>query len=227
MKNVLLFGLLFLACHSDNPQKNTTNNTLLWQVTGPGITQPSFLYGTIHLMCPGDIVVTDILKAKFNTTRQLYLELDLDDPKTITDAMTGMMMKNDTSLQQLLPKGEYDTVAANFQKLTGIPMMMMNKVQPMLAEAAIYPAVLGCQGEAWEQKFQEMAKERKMELKGLETTKDQLDIFDSIPYKAQAEMLAKSLKDIDSLRISFKQLLDVYKKKDLDSLNIMINDDPD
>ncbi|HWB26380.1 MAG TPA: TraB/GumN family protein [Chitinophagaceae bacterium] len=227
MKNILLFGLVLLACHNNNAQQNTGNNTLLWQISGPGITKPSYLYGTIHIMCPDDIVVTDILRAKFNSTRQLYLELDLDDPKTISDAMTGMMMKHDTTLQQLLPKEEYDTVAANFQKLTGIPMMMMEKVQPMLAEAAIYPAVLGCQGEAWEQKFQQMANDRKMELKGLESTKDQLDIFDSIPYKAQAEMLAKSLKDIDSLKISFRQLLEVYKKKDLDSLNILINDDPD
>ena len=227
MKNfLLLFGLLSLACRETGNGK-ADNNTLLWQITGPGITKPSYLYGTIHIMCPDDIVVTDVLNDKFNSTGQLYLELDLDDPATMTDAMKGMVMKDNTTLKDLLSKGAYDTVSASFQKITGMPLAMINTMKPMLSEALIYPAILGCQGEAWEQKFMEMAKAKKMELKGLETTKDQLDIFDSIPYKAQAEMLAKSLKDVDSLKISFKQMLDIYKKKDLDSLNILINDDPD
>jgi uncharacterized protein YbaP (TraB family) len=94
-----------------------------------------------------------------------------------------------------------------------------------LAEAMIYPGLLGCAGEAWEQKFMQMAKARQIEIKGLENTKDQLDVMDSIPYQVQADMLAKSLLDVDSLRISFKQMLNVYKSKDLDSLNKLMNDD--
>lgn len=224
---LLLLGLFSLACREHGNTNKDNNNTLLWQITGPGITKPSFLYGTIHIMCPGDIVVTDVLKNKFNTTQQLYLELDMDDPATMAQAMAGMKMKNDTTVKDLLPAGTYDSLSANFQKTTGIPFTMFNGFKPMLAEAAIYPAILGCQGEAWEQEFMEMAKERKIELKGLETTKDQLDIFDSIPYKAQAESLAKSLANIDSIKIAFRQMLDVYKRKNLDSLSLLINDDDD
>lgn len=222
---LLLLGLSSLACREGGSDKKANNNTLLWQISGPGITKPSYLYGTIHIMCPGDIVVTDVLKDKFNTTQQLYLELDMDDPATMMEAMAGMKMKNDTTVNDLLPASAYDSLTVNFQKTTGMPFTMFNGLKPMLAEAAIYPAILGCQGEAWEQKFMQMAKDRKIELKGLETTKDQLDIFDSIPYKMQAESLAKSLANIDSIKISFKQMLDVYKRKNLDSLSILINDD--
>lgn len=222
---LLLLGLFSLACREGNAVKKESNNTLLWQISGPGISKPSYLYGTIHIMCPDDIVVTDVLKAKFNTTRQLYLELDMDDPATMVQAMAGMKMKNDTTVKDLLPANTYDSLTASFQKITGMPFSMFNGLKPMLAEAAIYPSILGCQGEAWEQKFMQMAKDRKMELKGLETTKDQLDIFDSIPYKTQAESLAKSLANIDSIKISFKQMLDLYKRKNLDSLSILINDD--
>jgi len=225
MKNVLLLALLFVSCKSY--EQKAGNKTLLWKVTGPGIGKPSYLYGTIHVMCADDIVITDRLKAKFYAAQKLYLELDLDDPKTMADAMAGMMMKNGVTLQQLLPKAKYDSIADNFKKLAGMPLAMVSSIQPILAEAAIYPGLLGCTGEAWEQKFMQLAKARKMDIKGLESTKDQLDVIDSIPYQVQADMLAKSLMDIDSLRISFKHLLDVYKKKDLDSLDILMNDDPD
>ena len=224
MYKLFLLALLFVSCKSPG---QPSNKTLLWQITGHGISEPSYLYGTIHVMCPDDIVITDELNARFSATKKLFLELDLDDPKTMTDAMAGMMMKNGVTLQKLLPKAEYDSIAGNFQKLAGIPITLVNTIQPMLAEAAIYPGLLGCAGEAWEQKFMQLAKAKQMAIKGLEATKDQLDVIDSIPYQVQADMLAKSLMDIDSLRISFKQLLEVYKNKDLDSLNILMNDDPD
>jgi len=226
MNKLFLLALLFVACKS-HEQTPPSNKTLLWQISGPGITKPSYLYGTIHIMCPDDIVVTEALSAKFNATKKLYLELDLSDPKTMTDAMAGMMMKGGVTLQQLLPKSTYDSVAPNFQKLAGISLAFVNTMKPMLAEAAIYPGLLGCAGEAWEQKFMQMAKAKQITVAGLETTKDQLDVIDSIPYKVQADMLAKSLSDIDSLRASFKQMLTIYKNKDLDSLNILMNDDPD
>lgn len=222
---LLLIGIFSLACHTGVKPAKPITKTFLWQITGPGITSPSYLYGTIHLMCPDDIVVSAELGKRFNSTKQLYLELDLDDPNTMVEAMTGMKMKNDTTVKDLLPAAVYDSLVINFQKVTGLPFAVFNNAKPMLAESAIYPALLGCQGEAWEQKFMQMAKDKKMELKGLERTKDQLDIFDSIPYKEQAEGLAKSLSNIDSMKIGFKQMLDIYKKKDLDSLNILMNDD--
>ncbi len=225
MKRLFWLALLYISYQSQG--QTPANKTLLWQISGPGITKPSYLYGTIHIMCPDDIVVTPALLARFDAAQKLYLELDLSDPKTMTDAAAGMMMKGGVTLQQLLPKTTYDTVAQRFQKLAGVPLAFVNSVQPMLAEAAIYPGLLGCAGEAWEQKFMQMAKAKKIPVAGLETTKDQLDVIDSIPYQVQADMLAKSLEDVDSLRTSFKQLLAVYKNKDLDSLNTLINDDPD
>lgn len=225
MNKLILLAILFLTSKGFTQAQG--NKTLLWQITGPGISKPSYLYGTIHLMCADDIEITEGLKAKFNNTKKLYLELDLDDPKTMTDAMAGMVMKGGATIQQLLPKEKYDSVAHNFQKLSGISLVFVNSMLPMMAEAAIYPGLLGCPGEAWEQKFMQMAKARQMEIKGLETTRDQLAVMDSIPYQVQADMFAKSLMDIDSLRQSFKQLLDIYKKKDLDSLNILMSDDPD
>ena len=60
--------------------------TLLWQITGPGISKPSYVYGTIHLICPQDIIVSTELRARFYSTKQLYLELDMDDPGITNDS---------------------------------------------------------------------------------------------------------------------------------------------
>ena len=119
---------------------------MLWQITGPGITAPSYLYGTIHLMCPQDIIVSTELRAKFYSTKQLFLELDMDDPSVMAKTMTQMNMQNDTTLKQLLPPTQYDSVAIAFQKLTGISITMMQNMKPELIESVIYPSLLGCEG---------------------------------------------------------------------------------
>lgn len=199
--------------------------TLLWQITGPDITAPSYLYGTIHLMCPDDIVVSTELRAKFYSAKQLYLELDMDDPSILMKTMQQMTMKNDTTLKQLLPPAQYDSVVSAFQHISGLPLTLMQKMKPQLIESAIYPKLLGCEGaQAWEQKFMQMAKVNNMEIKGLEQVEDQLKIFDEIPYKAQAEEFAQSVLHIDSVKESFDKMLALYKQKDLDALSNMMDE---
>jgi uncharacterized protein YbaP (TraB family) len=205
--------------------QSALEKTLLWQITGPGIKVPSYLYGTIHLMCPQDIIVSTVLRAKFYSTKQLYLELDMDDPTVMAKTMSEMNMKNDTTLQQLLPPSQYDSVAAAFKQLTQLPLEMMQSMKPELLETVIYPSLLGCDGaEAWEQKFAKMAKANNMEIKGLEQVEDQLKIFDEIPYTLQAKEFAETVLNIDSVKKNFNDMLDMYKHKDLEGLNKMSDD---
>lgn len=206
--------------------QSSLEKTLLWQITGPGIKAPSYLYGTIHLMCPEDIIVSTVLRAKFYSTKQLFLELDMDDPSLMAKTMSQMNMKNDTTLQQLLPPAQYDSVATAFKQLTKLPLEMMQSMKPELLETVIYPSLLGCDGaEAWEQKFAKMAKANNMEIKGLEQVEDQLKIFDEIPYTLQAKEFAETILNIDSVKKSFIDMLNLYKQKDLEGLNKMSDDD--
>jgi uncharacterized protein YbaP (TraB family) len=177
-------------------------------------------------MCPTDIQVPDKLKTKFNSTQQLYLELDLDDPSVLLKTMQHVQMNNDTTLEELLSASQYDSLLVRFKKLTGMSLEMMTSMKPELVETLMYPALLGCDGaEAWEQKFLQMAKANNMEVKGLETVEDQLKIFDAIPYKTQAEELAATFNNIDSVKQNFNAMLDLYRQKDLEGLHAMMYDD--
>ncbi|MEP6467634.1 MAG: TraB/GumN family protein, partial [Parafilimonas sp.] len=160
----------------------------------------------------------------FYSTKQLFLELDMDDPSVMAKTMLQMNMKNDTTLKQLLPPLQYDSVSAAFKKLTGMSVDMMQTMKPELLETIIYPSMLGCTGaEAWEQKFMQMAKANNMKINGLEQVEDQLKIFDEIPYTIQAKEFAETVLNIDSVKKSFNDMLTLYKQKDLNGLNKMMN----
>jgi uncharacterized protein YbaP (TraB family) len=224
-KLLLVLPYLFSALFSFAQAPN--ENSLLWKISGNGLTSPSYLYGTIHLMCPDDIDIRPNLSSAFNKTQQLYLEVDMDDLTGMAKMVFGMMMTDGSTLKTLLDEKDYDSLAVIYKKQTGMSLGAMSRMKPIMLMSTIYPSLLGCQPEGWEQAFMKMAKEKKMELLGLEKVEDQISVLDSIPYKVQAEMFLKTMYNLDSTKASFEKMVEVYKKQDLQQLNEMTTSDED
>ncbi len=200
--------------------------TLLWEISGKGITKPSWLFGTIHLMCTDELKMPKVVEAKFNTASKLFLEIDMDDPNMMKDMLSGMQMKDSSTLENLMGK-KFDSVSTIFQNTTGMPLRMLNTAKPFLLISMLYPSILQCTPVSWESVFQKMAKEKGMEIEGLEKLEDQMKIFDKIPYKLQSDILVKMLLNIDSSKKEFDTMLDVYKHKDINQLNVLTNKEED
>ena len=227
MKVVLIAILVIFSLRSVGQLNKPDEKTLLWQITGKNIQEPSYLYGTIHIMCPSDLTISDVLKQKFSATQQLFLEIKLDDPAMMMEMMMGMKMKDSSTLKSLLGKANYDSVNSIFKKSTGIPLEMLNSTKPILIVSMIYPFLLGCAPDSWENTFQKMAKAQNKPLLGLEKISDQMNVLESIPYKEQADMLAKTIFNLDSAKTAFLNMLDVYKQKDIAALYTLTTSDED
>lgn len=200
--------------------------TLLWEVSGKGITKPSWLFGTIHLMCSDDLKMPKIVEEKFNTAGSLFLEIDMDDPNMMKDMMMGMQMKDSSTLENLMGN-KFDSVSSIFQSTTGMPLKMLSTAKPLLLMSMLYPSLLACTPVSWESVFQKMAQAKGIEIQGLEMLQDQMNILDKIPYKIQSDMFVKMLLNIDSSKKDFNEMLEMYKKKDINQLNILTNKEED
>lgn len=74
-KNLTLLVLLVsgLTCFSQN------GNSFLWRISGKGITQNSYLYGTIHLPQEKFMLLSDSVYAALDATGKLYTEINFDN----------------------------------------------------------------------------------------------------------------------------------------------------
>src|SRR5688500_9373166 len=54
-------------------------NTLLWEVTGNQLKKPSYVFGTMHILCADDAQLSENLKKIIKDTEQIYFEIDMDD----------------------------------------------------------------------------------------------------------------------------------------------------
>src|SRR5688572_23083264 len=103
---ILLMPLFVLSQQKETAKVAAVDNALLWEVSGGKLKEPSFLYGTIHMICPADFRMSDLLKDKFGSSKNLFLEIDMDDPAMAMKTLQLSMMKNG-SIRDLLSKEEY------------------------------------------------------------------------------------------------------------------------
>jgi uncharacterized protein YbaP (TraB family) len=204
-------------------------NTLLWEISGNGLPQSSYLFGTIHMLCKDDAVLSDSLKKIIRNCKDVYLEVDMDNLFEMMGLLKSMKMRNDTTLADLMDKKDYDRVKKYFQEKSGlIPFSMLETYKPLLAVSTLAESAVPCESAvAMEQLIMEEAKRNNKNIKGLETMAYQAGIFDSIPYKIQAEELIKyvdsSSTENDQESKEFKELADAYKQQDLKKLEELSN----
>jgi uncharacterized protein len=221
MKRTLLFCLAAFLGLAAFTQSAKQDNTLLWRISGNGLKQPSYLFGTIHLLCSDDVQLSDSLKAAIKGSDRVYLELDMDNLIELISVVNKMKMNGDTTLADLLTDEEYKKVKAFFSNQRSlIPFSMLETYKPMLAASTLMQSAIECENAiAMEQLIMQEAKRENKRIKGLETMAFQISIFDSIPYQVQAKQLVKYVDDFGKKDdTSFEELTKAYKDQELSKL---------
>jgi uncharacterized protein YbaP (TraB family) len=233
------FWLTFLASagllvnsFAQTPSAQPNVNTLLWRVSGKNLSKPTYIFGTMHMICASDIELSDSLKKAIRNSDKVYLELDMDNMWEMFGAMMHMNMKGDTSLSDLLSPGDYKKVKDFFKANSSmIPFAMMEKFKPMLIESLIMEQAAPCDNMMMMEKLvMDEAGKNNVDIKGLETFDYQLGIFDKIPYKLQAQQLVKMIDDADSGKDNdaddIQILTDAYRNQELNKMDELTKQDP-
>ncbi|MGO8056068.1 TraB/GumN family protein, partial [Rhizobium leguminosarum] len=79
----------------------------LWQISGNGLKQPSYLFGTMHILCAEDAKLSESLKEVIRKTAKVYFEVDMDNLPEMMGAMKYMRMNDGIKISDLLTKEEY------------------------------------------------------------------------------------------------------------------------
>jgi uncharacterized protein YbaP (TraB family) len=221
MKTFFRISILFFlqsctAQTSPSLKYSADSKSLLWEISGNHLKKSSYVFGTFHLMCKPDIHFSDPLKLAMQAADKVYFELDLDDASNTLGAIFFMNMKKDTSLKDLYTPAEYEKLTSFFADSVNVSMLLFNRMKPALLEALIYPKMLACKNMSGvETELLSLAKTYKKEILGFETAAFQASVFDSIPYKQQAEDLLKTIDSFQKYKVYFNQMLKLYKEQDI------------
>jgi uncharacterized protein len=230
LKN-LLAVLLVLFFVGAQAQRNKTNkqqkkdekaNTWLWQVSGNGLKNPSYLYGTMHAMCAGDFSIDDSLAAKLTASNQLVLEVvDADNPMNVFVLMQAMALKG-AHLPDLYTKEEYAEINTFFTDSVGVSIGDFASFNPFFAILATLPQQMGCTDiKSFETELTIMARAAGKEVKELENIQFQANLFDTIPYPIQAKELLRLVREWNSEKQLLAEMTSIYKNKEVDKALVL------
>lgn len=202
--------------------------SLLWEISGKDLANPSYFFGTMHLMCAEDAELSDTIRGLIKTVDQVYFEVDLDNASELLSGIIELQENKGLSLSNVLPKEEYNKLKSFFEKYQpSIPFSILEKQPPLMISSSIYELLLPCDNKnGIEMKIiDETYKEKKL-TKGLETVAFQASIFDSIPYAEQAKDLVKTIDSLESNRVAMQRMLTAYKDQDVEKLYALgVNDE--
>lgn len=215
--------LLFSICFTSTAQKKVYPNTLLWRITGNGLTKPSYLYGTMHFNDRRLFHFSDSLYSYLEKAEAFAMEVDADE---MLKALILSFSAEDTTgyLKDAINKEDYQNVAAELETQFGIPASKITKKQAWIYKQSIQTktkAKADDMDSFVDAYLYNIAKRQGKWVGGIEDMKDQLDLiqdFDGGFYlnnkyfqKKENQLKEKLIKlyiaqDLNSLREWFDEM---------------------
>jgi uncharacterized protein YbaP (TraB family) len=212
---LIFFGVKIQA----QPQSPKPENSLLWEVSGNGLSKPSYLYGTIHMICSSDYFLTDKAKKAFESSEKLMLEINFSDPKEMSQ-MQQLAMGKEPLSKKLTPEqlAKLDDILI---KTTGMTVKQVDSFSLLTVMSLISMKTFGCADlKFYEMEFIEQAKKRNIEIGGLESVKDQFVILENAYTNDEIiAMLDESVPEETA------KLVSTYKAENIESLYDITTDE--
>lgn len=222
---IKLFVLIALFFQCSQTYAQQTQKGLLWEISGNGLSQPSYVFGTIHLICPDKFFLPKGTEEKFKATQQVFLEIDMDDPQMMMKTQKLMMSADGKKLKDIMNESDYKAFSEYFKKNVGMDVAMFGPAKPFLYMSLAMMKSTGCpMPKSYEEYFVKEAKTGNKEILGLETIEDQMAVMDKATIEQQIAWLMEVVNETDKGDETYKQMIDLYAKQDVEALTKMISE---
>ena len=222
MKKAIQALILLLIAGSTQAQYKS----LLWKISGNGLKDTSYLYGTMHTADSRIINMSERARPYFDGSKAYAMEIDPDGEKNMMGLMSKMMMGKGYSLQKMIPTKEYTYLDSICTSQIGFPMSMFDNVSPVIVMTLFEGVSMGLDQSAANGNTQVLdlylhdeAKKAKKKIIGIETAAEQLSALGSLSYQDQADMLTQEVDSFQVNKNSGQEVLKYYLDQDLDSLS--------
>lgn len=224
MRPQAFLGLFFLLWPV-SAAFSQTNHSLLWEISSPNLKHPSYIFGTIHVICADDFTPSDSLLQAIHTSKVLWLELDPTDLSLPHNLREMMVMKNGQNLSELISVNDYQKIKHFLEDTLEIKEEWVQNFKPIVLTNLLYSRFLSCdKAESVENLLLGYARASETEIKGMETLDEQIELLDQIPYTEQASMLLEMIDEYARSIEEFNTLQKLYKNQNVEQLSAIIDE---
>ena len=212
-----LLILFLLIANWGVSQKNA--ESLLWKVSGKGLKEPSYVFGTFHMMCKTQFQITNPMKEVLVSCKKYYGELDMDNPEMQNKLMDLLKLKDGKTINQYMEPNDFEVFDQKYKSITGMSLMAFKQFKPFLGLSFLILKANSCNSTVQpETELMQLAKEHHLEILGLETPDQQMAILNKEPIDSQLSTMLKMVNNFDSCKQVMHEMTQLYLKKDVEAL---------
>lgn len=223
-KLMLLVGYLVALFTGAVKAQPVATSSLLWKISGKNLAKPSYLFGTIHLICRNDYVWTKAMDASLNTSEKVCFEMALDDPSVMAAATTGMMNKDGKKLKDYFTAEQYKILTAYVRDTLKMDIAMFENMRPVALQMMLGTNTVACADQvSYEDSMMVTAKAQHKPVLGLELAQEQLDVLGTIPEDSVVADIIATIQHPAAADEQYEEMVLAYKRQDLKKLFDLIN----
>ncbi|WLD24744.1 TraB/GumN family protein [Flavobacterium dauae] len=172
-----------------------TQNSLLWEVSGKGLEKPSYVFGTIHMICQDDYLMTETIQNTLKNVDSYYAEINFGDQQNM--AVMQKLMMSEIPLSKRLEPAKYNELKALLKEVVNLDIAQFENFTDAAIVSMITFKSFPCTDfKMYEMELLQTAMLQQKKLGGLETAEQQMEILSkSLGQDAVIEMLNDLKKD--------------------------------
>jgi len=125
---------------SAQTKKVTETSAMLYKISGKNFKKPSYLFGTIHIVCPNDMFSMEKLNGYFDQTDRLVMEIDMDNAEEMQSMGKGLQMPGGKTLKDFLTAEQFTKVDEMFKNYIGVSAENVKHIKPFFLATMVAPA---------------------------------------------------------------------------------------
>ena len=131
---VLSLALVALFCSFAAGQSKPAGESpsLLYKISGKGISKPSYIFGTFHAICPTEMIPLESLDTYLAQTDQLMMEIDMDDPTVMPRLSQAVIIPDGKTLKDFLTAEQFAKVDEMVKNALGYSAENIKMVKPAM-----------------------------------------------------------------------------------------------
>lgn len=215
--SILRYCLILLFCTATfTLTAQPLANTLLWEVSGPGIKGNSYLYGTVHLKDKRVFEFNDSLLPKLDKVVAFATELAMTE-ENILKLGQMMMLPEGQTLKDVYSTEDYELVKEFVEGKMGINMAMIERFKPMALLAFFMAPDMNSMHNSRltvDEYLYKYAGEGGKELLSIETVEEQMSAFD----KLDPQYIIDMIKEPQEFNSMLEEMVEACRTQNLDTL---------
>lgn len=205
------FAIVLFINLSKAQEKIKLENSVLWKVEHADLNQPSYLFGTLHIMCENDFYIPEKVIETLQNVDALVLEVSLSDPKEMQELQESM--SNPKKISDEISVEKYNELNELVTKVTGVDLKNFDSYGLSVLNSILISKMLPCTSFKYlENEITLLATQSEKPIFSLEKVSEQIEI---IKNAYPTEFALEQLMLFDSYKKDFNDAILFYNKEEI------------